>query len=59
MPSRNRTLHKPPKQAAKRSVQSLVIERVYRPDTERQIVALCALLGLLYTAPKRKEAWRE
>ncbi len=56
MPSRNRKLHKPPKQAAKQSVEVFVVERVYRPNIERQIVALCALLGLPYTAPKRKEA---
>jgi len=51
----NKPRRKLPKQVTGRS-DVLAIERIYRPDTEKQIAGLCVLLGLPYAAPTQKAA---
>ncbi len=38
----------------KKAEDTLIIERVYHPDIERQMAALCLLLGLPYKRPTQK-----
>jgi len=49
-----RQMHRPKRVRA--AADSLIIERVYQPDVERQMAGLCIVLGIPYVRPTGKAA---